>query len=261
MAILKLGNTSLWRPPVVTTELIGSRNNYTSSNCGSVLDSTDLRYRLFISNMCSLAESQEIQLQIEDELGLAPNLTLYRQETPDALLFQNKVRKGSLDLSSSQEEIRARFTQKRTLAFELGLTILPTGAGSGDVPFRHTKYLAYTAALDWVNDTIGALLVDEDSTAFDELYAETLDDFVDLSELSGGGYARQTIGGKSVSEGSIIELLGTDPTFTTAGDIATGMILFKDNGSDATSNPLFLISFPPLVSGAQVVHFDLAGLI
>lgn len=260
MTILKLNDYSLWRPPVISTELIGSKNNYTSSNCGSILDSTDLRYRLFISHLCSLAESQEIQLDIEAALGLAPNLTLYRQETPDALLFQNKVRAGSLDMSSNQDEIRARFTQRRTLAFELSLTILPTGAGSGDMPFRHTKYLAYTGALDWINDDIGALLVDEDSTAFNELYAVTLDEFVDLSEISGGSYARQTIDDRDVQEGSQVQLLGTDPEFTTSGG-ATGMIIFQDNGSDATNVPLFLIAFPELASGLQVIHFDLLGLI
>lgn len=262
MTVLKLNDLSLWRPPIVTYELVGSKNNYTSSACGSILDSTDLRYRLFISHLCSLAESQEIQLDIEDALSLAPNLTLYRQETPDALLFQNKIRKGTLDLSSNQDEIRARFTRNRTLAFELALTILPTGAGSGDAPFRHIKYLAATGALSWETDTISALLIDEDSSVFDELYVKLLNGFVDLSELTGGSYTRQTLTGLDVVEGSIVQLLADDPTFDTTGasSQATGMVIFQDNGSDATNVPLFLIGFPETSEGSNQVHIDLSGL-
>lgn len=257
MTSLKLGSLQLWQPPKVAFELTGSRSNYTSNACGSTLDSTDLTYRLFISGECSLAEAQMIEQDIRAELGLAPNLTLERQDTFDALVFRNRVQKGSLDYSSDQTELRARFTRRRTLALQLALTVLPEGAGDGDAAFRQLKYLSATGAFDWENDVIGALLFDETSTVPDELYAETLDGFVELGELAGAN--RTTIENKEVLNGSQIQLIGDDPTFDlTAG--ATAMLLFQDNGADDVSVPLFLISIPEQDGTDLEIHFDLLGL-
>lgn len=258
-ARLLLGDLSLWAPPFIYSELIGTRNTYTSGECAKALESTDLTYDIFLSNACELSTLQLIQQQIEDALGLAPNLTLIRQDTPDALEFRNRVKHGELELSNDKDRLRLRFGLERTLALVLTLTILPNGAGDGDSAFRHLRYLAATGAFNWVTDTIGALLIGPDSTVPDELYVPHLDGFVNLDEVTGGSYARQTITGKSVAEGSQVQLLGDDPEFDTTGG-ATGMILFQDNGSAATDVPLFLISFPALESGLQVVHFDLLGL-
>jgi hypothetical protein len=258
-ARLLLGDLNLWAPPFVLSELIGTRSTYTSGECAKKLESTDLTYDIFLTGACELATLQIIQQQIEQTLDLAPNLTLIRQDTPDALEFRNRVKHGEIDLSNDKDRLRARFAMERTLALVLTLTILPNGAGDGDAAFRHLKYLAATGAFNWTTNTIGALLIDETSTVPDELYVPRLDGFVELGEVVGGGYARQTIAGKSVLEGSQVQLLGDDPEFTTAGG-AIGMVLFQDNGSDATSVPLFLISFPELASGLQIVHFDLLGL-
>lgn len=258
-ARLLLGDLSLWAPPFVLSELTGTRSTYSQGECARVLESTDLTYDIFLTGACELATLQRIQQQIEQTLSLAPNLTLIRQDTPDALEFRNRVKHGEIDLSNDKDRLRARFSFERTLALVLTLTILPNGAGDGDAAFRHLKFLAATGAFNWETNTIGALLFDETSTIPDELYVPALDQFVELGEISGGGYSRQTIGDKEVLEGSVVQLLGTDPTFTTSGD-AVGMVLFQDNGSDAANVPLFLISFPPLESGLQVVHFDLTGL-
>lgn len=258
-ARLLLGDLNLWAPPFLLSELIGTRNTYTSGECARVLESTDLTYDIFLTGACELATLQMIQLQIESTLSQAPNLTLIRQDTPDALEFRNRVKHGEVELSNDKDRLRARFATERTLALVLTLTILPNGAGDGDAAFRHLKYLSATGAFNWATNTIGALLIGPDSTAPDELYVPTLAGFVDLDEVTGGGYARQTISGKSVLEGSQVQLLGDDPEFTTAGG-ATGMILFQDNGSDAANVPLFLASFPALASGLQIVHFDLLGL-
>jgi hypothetical protein len=257
MTSLKLGSMELWQPPKIAYELTGSRSNYSSSNCGSQLESTDLTYKLFISGQCSLAESQMIEQNIRAELETAPNLTVERQDTFDALLFRNRVQKGTLDYSNDQAELRARFTRKRTLALQLVLTILPEGAGNGDARFRQLSYITAIGAFDWVNDPIKGLLFDEDSTVPDELYATSLDDFVNLSELPGAG--RVEIANREVVQGSQTQLLGDDPTFAeTAG--AVGMILFQDNGADDLSVPLFLISFPEMDGSDLEVHFDLLGL-
>lgn len=258
-ARLLLGDLSLWQPPFIFSELIGSRNTYTSGECAKTLESTDLTYDIFLANACELATLQIIEQQIRDTLGLAPNLTLIRQDTPDALEFRNRVKSGELDLSNDKDRLRARFADERTLALILTLTILPSGAGSGDAAFRHLKYLAATGAFNWTANTIGALLIGPNSTAPDELYVPRLDGFVTLDEVTGGSYARQTIGGKSVVEGSQVQLIGDDPTFLSLGG-ATGMLIFQDNGSDAASVPLFLVSFPALAAGSQIVHFDLLGL-
>lgn len=255
---LQLGDLGLWRPPFILSELTGTRSTYTAGDCDKRLESSDLTYKLYLQG-CELGPLQEVQLQIEETLRQAPNLTLIRQDTPDALEFRNKVKSGTLDLSNDQTELRARFGLERTLALVLSLTILPSGAGDGDAAFRHLKYLSATGAFNWTTDTIGALLIDDASTVPDELYVKALDGFVTLSEISGGGYSRQSIGGRSVLEGSQVQLLGDDPTFTSSGG-ATGMVLYVDNGGDATNVPIFLISFAPLDSGLSVVHLDLLGL-
>lgn len=257
-----LGDMNLWAPPFVLSELVGTRNTYSSGECAKVLESTDLTYDLFLTGACELASLQQIQIQIENTLKQAPNLTLVRQDTPDALEFRNRVKTGTVELSSDKDRLRARFSMERTLALILTLTILPEGSGSGDAAFRHLKYLMSTGAFNWTTDPIKAILIDDTSTAQDELYVSRMDGFVTLGELAGGSYARQNITSRTVVEGSMVQLLCDDPTFSTTGSgDAVGMIIFKDTGSDATSVPLFLISFPEIAPGSHQIHTDLLGLV
>lgn len=257
---LRIGEIDLWRPPFVYSELTGSKNNYTAGDCGVEIESIDLTYKIYITGHCTLAESQEIQRDIEEELKLAPNLTLIRQETPDALLLRNKVKKGSLEVTNDTNELRARFTDNRTLVFTLTLTILPSGDGSGNAVFRHLRYLESTGAFNWSTDDISSLLLDDTSSVPDELYIHNLADFVTFGEITGGSYARQPIADRSVLEGSMVQLLLTDPIFNTTGG-AINLVIFQDNGSDATNVPLFLVSFAPLEAGIQTIHVDLLGLV
>lgn len=256
---LQLGEVKLWQPPFVYSELTGSKNNYTSGSCDAEIESTDLTYKIYITGHCDLAQSQLIQQDIEAALATAPNLTLVRRETPDALLMRNKVKRGTFDLTNDTSELRARFTANRTLVFVLVLTVLPNGEGGGNASFRHLRYLAATGAFNWEDDDVGALLTDDTSSVSEELYVAHLNDFVTLGEITGGGYSRQAIADKSVVEGSQVQLLLTDPTFTTSGG-AINLVLFQDNGSDGANVPLFLVSFPPLATGSQIIHVDLLGL-
>lgn len=261
-ARLLLGEMNLWQPPFIFSELIGTHSTYTQGECARTLESTDLTYDIFLTG-CELATLQTLQQQIEETLSTAPNLTLVRQDTPDALEFRNRVKSGTIDLSSDKDRLRARFSLDRTLALVLTLTVLPNGAGDGDAAFRHLKYLMSTGAFSWATDTVKGLLINETSTAPDELYVPNLAGYVDLGELSGGSYARQAIAGRSVLEGSLVQLLADDPTFDTTGadSDATAMIIYQDNGSDAASVPLFLISFATLTGGLHKIHIDLLGMI
>lgn len=267
MAVLKLGAIDLWRPPIVTYELVGARPNYTKTACGSVLDSTDLTYRLFLGHMCTLAAAQELEIDIREELAAAPNLTLTRQETPDALVFQNMVKSGELNPSTDQTELRARFTRNRVLAFQLVLTLSPTESGLGNMMYRQGRYLAATGAFDWVNDDIKALLFTASSTAPSELYVNNIADFVDLSEPTGvTGYARVAVTGREVNFGSSVELIADDLLFVAMDDAdeeITGALIYQDNGAgDGTSYPLFLIGVTPYNPGGGVktIPLVLAGI-
>jgi hypothetical protein len=271
VARLTLGNLELFQPPKIVYEFTGARNSYSSSSScvGRTLDSTELTYDLFLSHNCTLAEAQDIQAQIEAELKLAPNLTLTRQETPDAHTYVNRVKEGDLAVPSDKTLIRARYTHNRTLAFTLTLTILPEGAqGSGAIAFPVLKVLAAQGDFDWVGDDIRMLLFTESSSAPLELAAGTLDAFVDLSEASGAGYVRVSVSGRAVDTGAgtFLELLCDDPVFAPQADSPeeiTGGIIYQHNGADTVNYPLFLIqSFAPTNPGgtAMTIPVNLSGL-
>lgn len=265
MAILRLGTLNLWDPPRIAYELTGVKPNYTSSACGQTLESTDLVYKLYLSHLCTLAETQELQAEIEDLLTQAPNLILVRQETPDALVFRNQVQSGKLEPSTDLTEIRARYTRNRTLAFTLTIRILPSEGITGAFLFPHARALAAQGSFDWAGDNIDGLLYTESSTAPNELNVQTLTGFVGLSEVASSGYAREDITGRSVDEGAMLELILDDPEFGPMDDPPepiTGMILFQNNGSDATNVPLILVTFEPFLpgGGSHTISVNLTGL-
>lgn len=113
--------------------------------------------------------------------------------------------------------------------------------------YNRGKFIILDASLDWVNDTIRALLVDS-SYVYDPD-----DNFVaDISgELTDGSYARQTLGNKGVTEDDTNDeaVLTADPVDFGAltNETPEGIVLFKFVTNDSDSP---LISFSDAGFGA-----------
>lgn len=113
--------------------------------------------------------------------------------------------------------------------------------------YNRGKFIIMDASLDWVNDTIRALLVDS-SYVYDPD-----DNFVsDISgELTDGSYARQTLGNKGVTEDDTNDeaVMTADPIDFGAltNETPEGIVLFKFVTNDADSP---LISFSDAGFGA-----------
>lgn len=118
--------------------------------------------------------------------------------------------------------------------------------------------LAGDQTLDWVSDTIVALLVTEDYTFSD------VDTFIaDISghEIAASSYVRKTLTGKSVTQDSTNRRLifeGTVPTWSPLGggtnSTIGALVIAKDTGSDATS---------PLIAawvGDPILPYTTAGI-
>lgn len=267
-AVLQLGSFNLWNPPFVYADLTSSRPNYGSaSSCGSILESTDLTFQVYITGLCAMSEAEAMLGEIQTELAKAPNLTFLQRATPTATLYSNAVKKGTIAFNDS--ELHARFTDRNTLSLILSLTILPDGAGNasgGNAAFLQTPYLAARGLLNWETDDIRFLLVDALSTAPTELYVPLMNGFVDLSEVATTGYARVPVDDRDVALGSSVQLLLTDPTFVafdSGSEQVVAGIVYQHNGADSANVPLFLVqSFPPFLGGgaAHTIHIDLTGL-
>lgn len=112
--------------------------------------------------------------------------------------------------------------------------------------------------LDWANDTINALLVTSAYT-FDPDH-----DFVSqiTNEVTGGGYARQTLGTKAVLsdlDALTVAVDAADIIFSslTATNVSA-VILFRDQGMDSTSELLAYIDSGgfPLSPVAENIEID-----
>lgn len=106
--------------------------------------------------------------------------------------------------------------------------------------YNRGKFIIANASLDWVNDTIRALLVDASYT-----YDADHNFVSDISgELTDASYARQTLSSKAVSEDDTNDeaTLEADPVDFGALDNETpeGIVIFKEVTNDADSP---LISF------------------
>lgn len=124
--------------------------------------------------------------------------------------------------------------------------------------------LALTGAIDLENDTINVLLVDDTYTA------DKTHDFVSdvvADELSGTGYTRKTLAGKSVTldnGNNRVTFDATDPVWTglDAGVIG-GAVIFKQVTNDADS-PLICFLDPTnlTTNGSDVtLQFNAAGIL
>ena len=89
------------------------------------------------------------------------------------------------------------------------------------------KFAQY--GVSWTSDTIKVLLSEDAPT--DAVYAD------DLTECSGTGYSRQTLGSKTVTDnGDYLIYDAADVTFSTitVADVAYAYVV-KDTGDDSTS--------------------------
>lgn len=122
---------------------------------------------------------------------------------------------------------------------------------------------AQTTTIDYLNDagmkiglSTSVHVPNKDDTFIDDVGA---DDFVD-GELSGGGYSRQTLGGKTMAYDAAndrVEFDANDTTFAaiTAGTAAQATMM-KDTGTATTSPNLGNIDtggFPVITNGGDVV--------
>jgi hypothetical protein len=124
--------------------------------------------------------------------------------------------------------------------------------------------LALTAGIDLEDDTINVLLVDDTYTA-DKTHDFVADVVAD--ELSGTGYTRKTLAGKTVTLDGVnhrVTFDATDPVWTglDAGTIG-GAVVFKQVTNDADSPVLcFLDPTNLTTNGSDVtLQFNAAGIL
>lgn len=127
--------------------------------------------------------------------------------------------------------------------------------------YNEYKRANFQAEIDLLTDTIKVLLVMTNTTADIDDDANTLADFTNLDEMDGTGYARLTLSSKTISEDSTndrAEFHAADSLFSAleAGtrDVQAAVV-FKDNGTDATSVPICFfdsVGFPFTANGGDV---------
>ncbi len=103
----------------------------------------------------------------------------------------------------------------------------------------------FNGGVDLDSDDIRLLLVQTTSSAGSQTGAATISAFTTLDELSGAGYSRKVLAGKTVTidaANNRVEFDFTDVSFTgiDAGT-AGGAVIFKFITSDADSPPIFFI--------------------
>lgn len=127
--------------------------------------------------------------------------------------------------------------------------------------------------IDLDTDTIGVALVSNSPAYTPDIDAETVvDDVLDggitASELSGTGYARKTlsvtVSQDNVDDEGVADATDLSWTGLDAGTI-DGMLVFKDTGSDTTSNLVCYLTsadFPLTTNGGDVnLNFNAEGFI
>lgn len=85
----------------------------------------------------------------------------------------------------------------------------------------------------------------------------------EITEVTVGGYARQTLAGETVTEDDTNDfayLDATDPEFTSlvAGETIVGAVLFRHTGNDATAPTyaLYDVTDTPTNGGNVTIQFD-----
>lgn len=131
--------------------------------------------------------------------------------------------------------------------------------------YNRGAYVIGDSSLDWAVDTISCLLVRETYT-----YLSTHNVISDVvaAEVSVGGYARQTLGTKTITEddgNNRAELSAGNATFTAlvTGQTAAGAIVAKNTGNDATSPLIAFLDFAdlPTNGGNITVQWNAEGIV
>lgn len=119
-----------------------------------------------------------------------------------------------------------------------------------------------TDDIEWTTDTIKVALVTSTYTP-----NQDTDNYANLAgftgnELSGGGYARQTLGTKTLTydaTSNTVRFKAADPSWTSFTGIFRYAVIFKDTGSAATSPLIGYIDFgsdQSITSGTFTINFD-----
>lgn len=125
------------------------------------------------------------------------------------------------------------------------------------------------ANIDWLNNDIRVILVNNTSTADTEEDVNTISGFATLGELSGTGYSRKVLGTKAVNRddpNDRSEWDAADVVYTgiNAGT-AQAAIIYKHVTNDTDSIPLMYIDqtdFPIVTNGGDVtLNFNVEGIL
>jgi hypothetical protein len=119
-----------------------------------------------------------------------------------------------------------------------------------------------TDDIEWTTDTIKIALVTATYTP-----NQDTDNYANLAgftgnELSGGGYARQTLGGKTLTydgPSNTIRFKATDPAWTAFTGTWRYAVIFKDTGTASTSPFIGLVDFTAnqtITAGTFTLNFD-----
>lgn len=115
--------------------------------------------------------------------------------------------------------------------------------------FNQFKHELASQTVNWSSETIKAALVMTNTTADTEEDVANVAAFSTLDECDGSGYARQTLGTKTITNDTTNDRTvfdAADPTFSSlgAGTRSTqGVLIIQDTGSDATSIPICYMPF------------------
>ena len=137
-----------------------------------------------------------------------------------------------------------------------------------DFVFTKATEQILKGAIDFVNDDIRVILVDNTNTALADRDAATISGITTLGELAGTGYAR-----KSLANQAVVQDDPNDQSYFDADDVgytginagtAEAALVYKHVTSDADSIPLFYLDggqFPIVTNGSDVtIQWTATGL-
>lgn len=121
-------------------------------------------------------------------------------------------------------------------------------------------------SIDYASDTINIMILATATPYTFDQDATTMTTAA-LSEMTVGGYARKTLASKTITNDTINNRAvydAADPSAWTlaSGQTASGAIVFKATGSDATSVPISFLDFTdtPTNGGTFTIQFDANGI-
>lgn len=123
--------------------------------------------------------------------------------------------------------------------------------------------------IDWINDDIRVILVDDSTSADTEEDAATISGFTTLGELSGTGYSRKVLASKAVTKDDPNDRTEWDAADVLYSSINAGTaqaaIIYKHVNDDSDSIPIAYIDqtdFPIITNGGDVtLNFNAEGIV